>query len=431
MKRRNTPFKILVFLAVFSVMVTFLIIKTGLSNETPLPAEADEPGSAAVTQPAGTQPPTVLPEPSLPPEETTPAVAVPETALPEDPAIAQAKLILAGMTTWEKVCQLFVVTPESLTDSFPTTAAGPVTKAALEKYPVGGVVYNSSNLLSPEQAREMIDNIQSFSRLGLFVAADEEGGIVNRLMKTLGTTYIESMYHYKDEGTDTAYGNAATIARDMAAYGFNTDFAPVADVWSNKDNTVIGERAYSDDYEKAAGLVAAAVRGFLDNGIICTLKHFPGHGDTSEDSHYESAYVTKTEAQLMREEMLPFKSGIAAGADMVMLGHLIVPSIDDVPATLSHTIVTGLLRDKLGFDGVVITDSLAMNAVADHYTTAEIAVKALQAGADILLGPKSLEKAADGIMAALESGELTMERIDESVMRILLLKIGKGIVQTN
>jgi beta-N-acetylhexosaminidase len=116
---------------------------------------------------------------------------------------------------------------------------------------------------------------------------------------------------------------------------------------------------------------------------------------------------------------------------MVMLGHLIVPTIDDVPATLSHTIVTGLLRDKLGFDGVVITDSLAMNAVADHYTTAEIAVKSLQAGADILLGPKSLEKAADGIMAALESGELTMERIDESVMRILLLKIGKGIVQTN
>jgi beta-N-acetylhexosaminidase len=429
MKRKKNLFKILLFLAVISTLSVFLIVKTGMDAETAPPSEASDPASTAATQPTETETAPAGAELSLPPEEATPASSVTDPVEPEeDPAVAQAEAILIKMTTWEKVCQLFIVSPESLTGTYPTTAAGPVTKAALEEYPVGGVIYDSDNLLNGDQTREMIVNIQAFSHYGLFIAADEEGGIVNRLMRTLGTTHIDSMFSYKDDGRDTAYGNAKTIARDMAAYGFNTDFAPVADVWSNESNTVIGERAYSDDFEEAATLVAAAVRGFGDSGIICTLKHFPGHGDTGEDSHYESAYADKTESQLMLEEMLPFISGIEAGADMVMIGHLIVPSIDDVPATLSYTIVTGLLREKLGFDGVVITDSLAMNAVADHYSTAEIAVKALQAGADILLGPKSLEKAAKAIMDALETGELTIERIDESVMRILVLKIEKGIV---
>jgi beta-N-acetylhexosaminidase len=429
MKRKNVLFKGLLFLTVFSALIILMIIMTGLNTEKTFPLEEGNLASTVGTLPAETAPPQTDPAPSPPPEETVPASVGAETELPEkDPAVVQAEAVLSEMTTWEKVCQLFIVSPESLTGTYPTTAAGPVTQAGLVEYPVGGIVYSSDNLISGDQAREMIANIQSFSNLGLFIAADEEGGIVNRLMKTLGTTYINSMYHYKEDGIKTAFDNAATIARDMASYGFNTDFAPVADVWSNEKNTVIGERAYSDDFEKAAALVSAAVQGFSDNGIICTLKHFPGHGDTNEDSHAESAYVDKTESQLMSQEMLPFMSGIEAGADMVMVGHLIVPSMDDVPATMSYAIVTQLLRDKLGFDGVVITDGLAMNAVAEHYSTAEIAVKAIQAGNDILLGPKNLQKAAEGIMESLESGELTIERIDESVMRILVLKIKSGII---
>jgi beta-N-acetylhexosaminidase len=372
--------------------------------------------------------------PSAEPADTPPA-EVPPTAEPTketaatDPYAAQAEQILSGMTTWEKVCQLFIVYPEAVTGVSPTTAAGEPTKAGLGKYPVGGIVYAAQNLVSGEQTRTMVANIQSYSPIGLFIAADEEGGIVNRLMSALGTTYFQSMYNYKDDGPDTAYSNAATIAEDMVSCGFNTDFAPVADVWSNKNNTVIGKRAYSDDFSQAAVLVAAAVCGFHAGGVVCTLKHFPGHGNTNEDSHLGLAYVYKTEEELMEEELLPFISGIEAGADMVMVGHLTVTAMDDVSASLSYKIVTGLLRGKLGFDGVVITDGMGMSAVASYYTTGEAAVMAIKAGDDIILGPPSLPDAADAVMRALDTGELTIERIDESVRRILLCKLRNGIIE--
>jgi beta-N-acetylhexosaminidase len=274
----------------------------------------------------------------------------------------------------------------------------------------------------------MITNTQSYSKLGLLIAVDEEGGVVNRLMSTLGTTHFDSMYNYRNDGTETAHDNAQTIGSDIAAYGFNTDFAPVADVWSNPSNTVIGYRAYSDDYEQAAELVAAAVSGFHDAGVACTLKHFPGHGDTAEDSHYSSAYVSKTKEELEAEEWLPFQTGIDAGADLVMIGHLSVPSLDSVPATISHTIVTDILRGELGFDGVVITDSLEMSSVSNLYSSDELAVLAIEAGVDLLLEPSSFRTAVNGVIAALDSGRLTEERINESVLRILTLKLKYGII---
>jgi beta-N-acetylhexosaminidase len=417
------------------------ILPAGERRQLPEPEAAQPAQSGAagdVTAPSVTETssdPTPSASPSMkapsetPPDETA-AASPKETQEPEaDPEAVRAKAILAEMTTWEKVCQLFVVPPESITGLAPTTVAGTITKAGLEKYPVGGIVYFSQNLLTGEQTETMIAHIQSYSKLGLLISADEEGGAVSRLMRKLGTTYIKSMYYYKDDGPETAYGNASTIAQDMASFGFNTDFAPVADVWSNKLNTIIGARAYSDDFEQAAALVAAAVRGFTDHGVICTLKHFPGHGDTAEDSHVESAYVDKTQDELMAQELLPFVSGIEAGADMVMVGHLTVPAMDKAPATISYTIVTGLLRNTLGFDGVVITDGLGMNAVAGYCSPAQIAVKAIGAGVDILLGPVSLPEATSGIIEALETGELTIEQIDESVLRILILKLKHGIIR--
>ena len=216
------------------------------------------------------------------------------------------------------------------------------------------------------------------------VTVDEEGGRVARLMNTVGTTKLNSMYSYRSLGTQGAYDNAQTLAHDIAAYGFNTDFAPVADVWTNKRSSAIGDRAYSDDYDEAAELVAAAVSGFRDAGVICCLKHFPGHGSTATDSHNGAATVDKTLPQLRQEDLKPFVSGIAAGADMVMVGHLTVPTMDDVPASLSHKIVTNLLRYDLGFRGVIVTDGLQMQALA-QYTDGEKAVLALAAGNDMLL----------------------------------------------
>ena len=360
-------------------------------------------------------------------EQTEDSQETTEVTEEEKPSLVDETL--AGMTLHEKVCQMMFVTPEELTGEDGVTVAGDATRQALENYPVGGIVYFAKNLESQDQVKEMIDNSQKYSSIGLFVATDEEGGVVNRLMDTVGTTYIGSMYYYKDDGDETAYENAYTIANDMSALGFNLDFAPVADVWSNPDNTVIGERAYSDDYAQAAELVGNAVKGFNDGGVMCTLKHFPGHGDTAEDSHYSSAYVHRTKEEIMADEMQPFRSGIEAGAEFVMDGHLIVPDIDEVPATLSYKIATGILRDELKFEGVVITDSFEMESIADNYSVDDAVVMSVKAGMDMILQPKDMASAVNSIEQAVADGELSEDRIDESVRRILTLKESRGLLK--
>lgn len=360
-------------------------------------------------------------------EQTADSQETTEVTEEEKPSLVDETL--AGMTLHEKVCQMMFVTPEELTGEDGVTVAGDATRQALENYPVGGIVYFAKNLESQDQVKEMVDNSQKYSSIGLFVATDEEGGVVNRLMDTVGTTYIGSMYYYKDDGDETAYENACTIANDMSALGFNLDFAPVADVWSNPDNTVIGERAYSDDYAQAAELVGNAVKGFNDGGVMCTLKHFPGHGDTAEDSHYSSAYVHRTKEEIMADEMQPFRSGIEAGAEFVMVGHLIVPDIDEVPATLSYKIATGILRDELKFEGVAITDSFEMESIADNYSVDDAVVMSVKAGMDMILQPKDMASAVNSIEQAVADGELSEDRIDESVRRILTLKESRGLLK--
>lgn len=374
----------------------------------------------------GQAPGVTLPDPDS--DVTSTPEPTPEPTPTPDPVKVRAGELLSGMTLREKLCQLMIVRPEVLTGESPVTAAGETTRLALETYPVGGLIYTVDNLVSQEQTREMISSTQSYSKLPLFISADEEGGNVGRLMYKLGTTWINSMYSYKDEGADTAYSNAKTIGTDMVSCLFNTDFAPVADVWTNPANTVIGDRAYSDDFEQAAELVASAVRGFTDAGVICCLKHFPGHGDTSTDTHEGAAVVSKSLDELRAGEFLPFISGIEAGADMVMIGHITVTSVDPEPATISKAIITDVLRGELGWDGVVISDSLDMGALAG-YDNGEVCVKFLEAGGDILLGIPDIEAALTALEAAVTDGRLTESRIDESVQRVLELKISHGIIE--
>ncbi len=374
----------------------------------------------------GAAPGVTLPDPDA--DVTSTPEPTPEPTPTPDPVKVRAEELLSGMTLREKLCQLMIVRPEVLTGESPVTAAGDTTRLALETYPVGGLIYSVDNLVTQEQTREMITNTQSYSKLPLFISADEEGGNVGRLMYKLGTTWVNSMYSYKDEGADTAYANAKTIGTDMVSCLFNTDFAPVADVWTNPANTVIGDRAYSDDFEQAAELVASAVRGFTDAGVICCLKHFPGHGDTSTDTHEGAAVVSKSLDELRAGEFLPFVSGIEAGADMVMMGHITVTLVDPEPATISKAIITDVLRGELGWDGVVISDSLDMGALAG-YDNGEVCVKFLEAGGDILLGIPDIETALTALEAAVTDGRLTESRIDESVQRVLELKISHGIIE--
>lgn len=376
-----------------------------------------EDGSASLSAEAGTSPLTKEDSSNPAPSDPFPASAAPTL-----------QSFLSQMTLHEKVCQMLVVTPESITGVEAVTAAGDTTKKALQAMPVGGILYSKPNLRSKEQVKTMLQNTQSYSAIPLMFTCDEEGGRVNRLMSTLNTTMISPMLDYKDQGVEIAYKNACTIASDMSALGFNADMAPVADVWSNPENTVIGDRAYSDDFQQAAVLVASAVEGFHAGGVATALKHFPGHGDTSEDTHYGAVFITKTLEEIREKELLPFQAGIQADSDMVMIGHLILSDIDDQPAPFSHKIVTELLRQELGFDGVIITDGLQMKAMTDFYSDGEIACSAVKAGVDMLLCPANPEEAAAALEVAVINGDLTESRIEESVLRILKMKKERGMI---
>lgn len=352
----------------------------------------------------------------------------------EEQRMMRAKEVLGGMTLEEKVYQLFLITPEQLTGiSSPVVSAGEITRKALEQRPVGGMIYFAGNLVDQAQCEEMLTRVQSFSKLGLFLSVDEEGGAVARVgrNKAMGTTAFPPM------GTvgaavepDAASTVGRTIGAELRALGFNLNFAPVADVNTNPVNPVIGSRAFSSDPVRAAELVDQAVRGFHESGMPCVLKHFPGHGDTAGDSHSGYVYTAKTLEELERTEFLPFQAGIAAGADMVMAGHIAAPKVtgDDLPATLSHLFLTEILRGKLKFDGVIVTDALEMGAITGRYDSAQAAVLALKAGADLLLMPADLDGAVEGILRAIELGELNEARLDESVVRILNCKIRWGIL---
>ncbi len=381
----------------------------------------DDAGTPEPEQPQQSQQPPAQSQQSPPEEEA-------------DPLETQAEQLLAELSLRDKILQMFIVTPEQLTGvEGPVTQTGDITRQAIQANPVGGVIYFADNLQSRDQCIEMISGLQEASPLGLFISVDEEGGTVARLGSNpaMGTTDFGDMADVGAAGDpEQAYQVGLTLGEELGELGFNLDFAPVADVYSNPDNPVIGRRAFSSDPQVAAEMVASCVEGFGDSGILCTLKHFPGHGDTATDSHYGAARSDKTLEELEACEFLPFQAGLEAGADLVMVGHISLPEVtgEDTPGCLSYDIATGLLRDQLGFEGLAVTDSLSMQAITDAYTSGETAVLAVQAGMDLLLMPSDLEGAVEGLLEAVDTGALTEERIDESVLRILYTKLERGII---
>lgn len=365
-------------------------------------------------------------------------------------ASLRAQDILDGMTMHEKACQMMVTYQYSMYDGsykLSATETGNHLKNALERYPVGGILYDMSSMKSHDQLQSLVSTADSYSEIPLLFTIDEEGGRVSRIGQTLSyhvgdpdilsslevviagkQKCLKPMQTYESQGPQKAYDNAKFLAENIAWHGFNLDFAPVADTDSNPSNTVIGQRAYSKDFDSAAELVPAAVQGFHDGGVGCTLKHFPGHGDTSGDTHAGSVVLKKTVDELRANELKPFQAGINAGADAVMLAHIIVEEIGE-PTLFSHYMVTDVLREEMGFNGVVITDGLGMKAMTDVYSVTDIVVKGTRAGVDMFCCPANLEEAVTALEKAVESGEITEERIDESVLRILQLKIDRGIIK--
>ncbi|WP_406508544.1 glycoside hydrolase family 3 protein [Streptomyces sp. NBC_00212] len=354
------------------------------------------------------------------------------------------RAIIARMSVEEKIGQLFVMRVYGHSATAPDQAdidanlreLGVRDAAELiAKYHVGGIIYFTwaHNTRDPHQIADLSNGIQAAGLaqrvpVPLLIATDQEHGAVCRVGRP-ATLFPGAMAM----GAGGSTGDARTLGRisgaELAAIGIRQDYSPDADVNINPANPVIGVRSFGADPAAVARMVAAEVRGYQDSSVAATAKHFPGHGDTSVDSHTGIPVITHTREQWERLDAPPFKAAIDAGIDAIMTAHIQFPALDpsNDPATLSHPILTGILREQLGFDGVVITDSLGMQGVRDKYGDDRVPVLALKAGVDQLLDPPKLDVAVNGMRAAVASGELPESRLDESILRILRLKDRRGL----
>ena len=346
----------------------------------------------------------------------------------------QAKIseMLADMTLEEKAAQMFMITPEALTGTGQVLEAGDMTREAIDKYPVGGLIYFTQNLQDPEQVRSMTGNVQKFARertgLPMLLSVDEEGGTITRFGGNLSFDYDSSadMAGIGASGDpQQAYALGEKIGKFLGSLGFNMDNAPDADVLTNLENTVVKDRSFGSDCDTVSEMALAELEGLEDQGVKGLLKHFPGHGATTADTHEGYAYTDATLEEMKSNELVPFADGIEAGVDIIMVGHISCPQVtgNEEPASLSEKMITGVLREEMGFDGVVITDAMNMGAIAENYSPAEASVKAVLAGADMILMPEDFQQAYTGVLNAVKSGKITQERIDASVTRIIGLKL--------
>ena len=360
----------------------------------------------------------------------------PQTEVQTDPVEEQAAQLVSQMTLEDKIAQMFVITPNALTGyASGVTAAGDTTKEAYQSRPVGGIVYMADNLTDPEQTTTMLSNMQEIARertgLPVFLCVDEEGGSVARIAgnEAFGVTNVGNMSDIGASGdVQNAYNAGTTIGSYLAALGFNVDFAPVADVLTNPDNQVIGQRSFGSDAQTVAGMVTSELQGLSAAGVYGTVKHFPGHGGTAGDSHDGAVSTDKTLEELTAEELVPFQSAVDAGVNFVMVGHISAPNVtgDNAPATLSKVMITDVLRGQMGYNGIVITDAMNMDAITGFYNSDKAAVLAVTAGADMILMPADYNTAYTGILNAVNDGTITEERINESVTRIVKAKLAMG-----
>ena len=340
--------------------------------------------------------------------------------------------IVDSMSLEEKVAQLFLVQPEAIVDIGTATAAGDATKQAINKTPVGGFVYFSDNLQSEQQVQDMLRNVQKYSedRIGLpaFLSVDEEGGTVARVASTgrFDVTDVGDMAKIGASGdVQQAKQAGETIGSYLFELGFNLDFAPDADVLTNPENTVVKKRSFGSDPQVVSDMSLAVAQGLAQHQVYSVYKHFPGHGATAGDTHQGYAYTDKTLDELKQSELIPFENAIQNNAAFIMAAHISAPRVtgDDTPASLSKTMITDILRGQMGYDGIVVTDAMNMGAVTEQYTSAQAAVKALQAGADVVLMPEDFQEAYQGVLDAVKDGTLTEQRINESVTRIVTVKV--------
>lgn len=340
---------------------------------------------------------------------------------------------IADMTVEQKVGQLFFCAFRRDDKNIPITVWNENIEKTIQQYHVGGVVLFGENIDTEQQTKQLIAEYRNHCDIPLLIGIDEEGGRVSRLHSS-GKLQVADVPSAKIIGesndTNTAYEAGKTIGNELKELGFDVDFAPVADVNTNEQNTVIGDRAYSSDAQIVAEMVVAFVKGLNENGISGCVKHFPGHGDTIEDSHNGIAVAHHTLEEMEQTEWIPFQKAIEQNVDFVMAGHITTPNAttDGLPASLSYEMLTEQLRNKLQFNGIIITDALDMGAVT-KYNQQDTSLMAIKAGADMVLMPFELEKSYYAVYNAVKEGSLSEQELNEKVKRILSLKYDKGYFQ--
>lgn len=410
------------------LMIFTLLLSSCGNNPSPVP----DPDENAPSDDSA--PPT--PDASAEQESKTENTDVVDTESP-------AEKILAKMSLSEKVGQLFLIRPDSLEPSLtPDQVSDPdfygMTEAsegmitALAEYPAGGIVFFGKNLTDPGSLSNYMEALSSASSVPLLYAVDEEGGVVSRIANadSFGIDNIGFMAGIgSTEDPENAYQAGKYIGGYLSSFGFHLNFAPVADINTNPYNIVIGNRAFGSDPALVSSMVSSFLSGLHEEGVMGCMKHFPGHGDTSSDTHEDYVSVLKTWEELQEAELIPFIDNLEK-TDLVMIAHLTLPNItgDGLPASLSAELINDRLKNELGYRGLVTADALDMGAITKNYSSAESAVRALEAGVDILLMPYDYREAFDGVYDAVQSGRISETRLDESVLKILELKQEYGLL---
>ena len=319
------------------------------------------------------------------------------------------------MTIEEKIAQMLVV-------YYNNDTVDSNLENILKETSLGGFILTKDNITTYDKTRQFVKDLQKNSKIPMIISIDEEGGNVQRLEYLIDekVTHIPYMYDLgKTKDTNLAYNTGKVVAEELRTIGVNVTYAPVLDIYSNPNNTVIGKRSFGEDYNLVSTMALAFNKGLEDNKVMGTYKHFPGHGDTETDSHYKLPIINKTYDELKNNELIPFQKAIEDGAKIIMIGHIALPQItkDNTPATLSKKIVTDILKKDMKYDGLIITDALNMGALTNDYTDEEIYTKAINAGVDLLLMPNGSKKTISLIKKNIKE-----ERIDESVRKILTFK---------
>lgn len=369
-------------------------------------------------------------------ETEVPVISAPDVdvVVPQvDPLEEALKGMIAEMTVEDKVAGLFFVTPESITGVGTAIKAGDGTKAALEEYKVGGIIYFKKNIQNKDQITEMIEKTQSYSETKLFFGVNEEGGKVSSVSEKIDVADVEKASVLgENTGTDATYETGKTIGTYLNEIGFNVNFAPVADVKTDAENKLLGDRSFGTDANNVAAHVGAMVKGMEETGVSAGVKAFPGIGSANKDPEDGLSITERTLEEMQSAEFLSFQAAIAENADFIMVSNVSAPNLIGglyTPSCLEKVIVKDILREQLGYEGIIITAPLNEAAITEYYTSSEAAIMAIYAGVDMILMPDSFEEAYFGLLAEVLEGNISEERIDESLLRIYKVKYADMLVE--